>query len=132
MIHKKIINLKTSEENEMIDITSIIGKFIKESPIKNGLCHIFVPHTTAGGTINENSDPHLLEDMLTHLEKLVPTSPLYKHTSHTEGHIKSTLVGHSETILVENGKPLLGQWQAIYYCEFSGPRTREVHLSIIS
>ncbi|HLD74269.1 MAG TPA: secondary thiamine-phosphate synthase enzyme YjbQ [Bdellovibrionota bacterium] len=132
MIHKKIITLKTSEKNEMINITSVVEKFIRESSVKNGLCHVFVPHTTAGVTINENSDPNLLEDMLTHFEKLVPLSPLFKHKSHTEGHIKSTLVGHSETILFENGKLLLGQWQAIYYCEFSGGRTREVQLSIIA
>ncbi len=126
----KLVKLETSERLQMIDITSIVEKFVKEEKPGSTLCCVYVPHTTAGVTVNENTDPRLREDILAYLDKLVPKDASYGHSSTPEAHIMATLTGNTQMFLVENNKLILGQWQAIYFCEYSGPRSRNVYLRI--
>ena len=101
------------------------------SPIANGVCRLYVPHTTAGLTINEGDDPDVARDIEGTLDRLVPRDAAYKHyEGNADSHVKSTLVGVSQTVLIEAGRLALGRWQAIFFCEFDGPRSREVHLKI--
>jgi secondary thiamine-phosphate synthase enzyme len=109
----------------MLDITRQVAQAARESGIENGICTVFVPHTTAAVTINENADPDVTRDILDKLDRLFPRSDGYRHfEGNSDAHIKSSLLGFSETILVENGSLVLGTWQGIYFCEFDGPRTR--------
>ena len=109
----------------MLDITRQVAQAVRESGIKDGICTIFVPHTTAAVTINENADPDVTRDILDKLERLFPRSDGYRHSEgNSSSHIKASLLGFSETVLVENGSLVLGTWQGIYFCEFDGPRTR--------
>jgi secondary thiamine-phosphate synthase enzyme len=128
----KILEVKTSKKIEFIDITNQIYKIIKEENIKNGVCYLFIPHTTAGITINENADPSVKEDIINMLNKIVPENWNYEHLEgNSPAHIKSSLVGHSEVIFIENGELALGTWQGIFLCEFDGPRRRKVFIKII-
>jgi len=127
------INIKTKEQVELIDITKNIQNAINKSNLKDGFVNIYVPHTTAGITINENADPSVRNDIINKLNKLVPFSDDYAHSEgNSAAHIKSTLVGVSQMIPVENGKLVLGTWQGIFFCEFDGPRNRQVYIRIIS
>ena len=129
----KIIPIHTHGRTEILDITSDIQKVVQESNPQEGLCCIFVPHTTAGITINENADPSVQEDILQGLNKMVPFEASYHHLEgNSAAHIKSSIVGSSITIIIENGKLKLGAWQGICFCEFDGPRTREVWVKIVS
>jgi secondary thiamine-phosphate synthase enzyme len=129
----RYLEVKSRTRTEMIDITNEIRDLIKSAALKNGVCHLFVFHTTAAVTVNEGVDPAVQRDMTTFLNKLVPHDPYFTHSEgNSDAHIKSSLVGASETILVENGKPVLGTWQAIYFCEFDGPRPRKVAVQLIS
>jgi secondary thiamine-phosphate synthase enzyme len=111
----------------MIDITDRIRALLKESRIRSGICHVFVPHTTAAVTINENADPDVPRDILSELDKIVPHNDHYRHVEgNSAAHIKASIVGASETLLIENGDLVLGTWQSIFFCEFDGPRTRRV------
>jgi secondary thiamine-phosphate synthase enzyme len=111
----------------MIDITNRIRILLKESRIKSGVCHVFVPHTTAAVTINENADPDVPRDILMELEKNVPFNDNYRHAEgNSAAHVKASIVGASETIFIEDGELVLGTWQSIFFCEFDGPRTRRV------
>jgi secondary thiamine-phosphate synthase enzyme len=111
----------------MIDITDRIRALLKESRIRSGVCHVFVPHTTAAVTINENADPDVPRDILSELDKIVPHNDRYRHVEgNSAAHIKASIVGASETLLIENGDLVLGTWQSIFFCEFDGPRTRRV------
>lgn len=115
----------------MIDITQEVRRIVRESGILKGLCHLYVPHTTASVTINENSDPNVKLDILAQLEKSVPTTGSYLHAEgNAAAHIKASLVGPSQTIFIENGKLVLGTWQAIFFCEFDGPRSRTVLVKV--
>jgi secondary thiamine-phosphate synthase enzyme len=117
----------------MIDITGRIKALLKESEIKNGICHVFIPHTTAAVTINENADPYVPRDILTELEKIVPQNDHYRHVEgNSAAHIKASIVGVSETVFIENGDLVLGTWQSIFLCEFDGPRTRRVFVRLVS
>lgn len=128
----KILEVKTNKKIEFIDITNQIEKIIKEEDIKNGICYLFIPHTTAGITINENADPSVKEDIINTLNKIVPEDLDYEHLEgNSPAHVKSSLVGHSEIIFIENGKLALGIWQGIFLCEFDGPRKRKVYIKII-
>ena len=128
----KILEVKTSKKIEFIDITNQIYKIIKEENIKNGVCYLFIPHTTAGITINEDADPSVKEDIINMLNKIVPENWNYEHLEgNSPAHIKSSLVGHSEVIFIENGELALGTWQGIFLCEFDGPRRRKVLIKII-
>jgi secondary thiamine-phosphate synthase enzyme len=118
---------------EMIDITSAVRRVLRESGVRDGLAVLFVPHTTAAVTINENADPDVVADLVMELNKIVPFADGYRHAEgNSAAHLKSTLVGVSETLLVADGEPLLGTWQGIYFCEFDGPRRRTLHLKVIS
>jgi secondary thiamine-phosphate synthase enzyme len=128
----KILEVKTSKKIEFIDITNHIDKILKEENIKNGICYLFIPHTTAGITINENADPSVKEDIINMLNKIVPENWNYEHLEgNSPAHIKSSLIGHGEVIFIENGELALGTWQGIFLCEFDGPRRRKVLIKII-
>jgi secondary thiamine-phosphate synthase enzyme len=114
-----------------MDITSLVRDIVDKSKIENGVCHIFVPHTTAGITINENADPSVRQDILMELDKLVPWQANYTHVEgNAAAHIKASLIGSSETIPIENGELVLGTWQGVFFAEFDGPRRREVWVKI--
>lgn len=121
------IRISTTSRTELLDITSEVQKAVAESGVRDGVCHVYVPHTTAGITINENADPSVRQDILMELNKIVPFQDNYRHLEgNAAAHIKASIVGSSETILVEAGKLLLGTWQGIFFCEFDGPRSRRV------
>jgi secondary thiamine-phosphate synthase enzyme len=125
------IAIHTTKRNEFIDITSRVEEIVKKSKIKDGLCVIFCPHTTAGLTINENADPSVKKDILNHLEEIVPQDKNYAHSEgNSDAHIKSSLLGSSLNIIIENNSLALGTWQGIYFCEFDGPRPRQIYVKI--
>lgn len=129
----EIVTLKTNHKSEMIDITEIVKEAVIKSGIKSGLCNIFTPHTTAGIVLFENVDPNLKRDFLGHLHKLVPSDIPFAHGSNAHAHIKSGLVGSFVTIPVKDAKPLFGQWQGIFFCEFDGPREeRKVYIKVVN
>ncbi len=128
----KAYPIKTSRRVEFINITGQLKKALAESGVKAGLVNIFVPHTTAGVTINENADPDVVSDMIGHFNKAVPFNDNYAHgEGNSAAHIKSTLFGPSLTIIADQGELLLGTWQGVYFCEFDGPRMREFYVKII-
>ena len=119
--------MRTNARSEMIDITGRIRALLKESKMRSGICHVFVPHTTAAVTINENADPDVPRDILMELDKIVPLNDYYRHgEGNSAAHIKSSVVGASEMIFVDDGELVLGTWQSVFFCEFDGPRTRKV------
>ena len=123
----KSFAVKTSGRCEMIDITDRVAAIVEESGIQDGLCHVFVPHTTAAVTINENADPDVPRDILAALERLVPFSAGYRHAEgNSAAHVKASLFGAFQTVFIENGRLVLGTWQSLFFCEFDGPRTRQV------
>lgn len=125
------LSLKTSRRTELVNITGEVSKRVAGSGVTTGTCHLYVPHTTAAVTINEGDDPDVAHDIEETLDKLVPHGASYKHyEGNADSHIKSTLVGVSQTIPIENGHLVLGRWQGIFFCEFDGPRSREIHLKI--
>jgi secondary thiamine-phosphate synthase enzyme len=125
--------LQTSGRSQLIDITSRVREAVTASGIREGLCTIFIPHTTAAVTINENADPDVVRDFLYELDKIVPWQDGYRHAEgNSAAHLKSSLIGVSEQVLIENGRLMLGTWQGIYFCEFDGPRTRRVLVRIDS
>ncbi len=129
----KTLNIKSRSKTEFIDITDEIHEAVKESGVKNGVCYIYVPHTTAGITINEGADPSVKRDILATLNRLVPFEGDYQHMEgNSAAHIKSTLVGVSATVLIEDCKAILGTWQSVYFCEFDGPRHRRAIVKIIA
>jgi secondary thiamine-phosphate synthase enzyme len=128
----KNINIKTKSRNEFVDITSEIQALIDAAEIKSGICHVYVPHTTAGVTINEGADPSVARDIQNTLSKLIPHSGQYLHTEgNSDAHIKTTIVGSTQTIIIDGGKLLLGTWQSVFFCEFDGPRHRRVTVKVI-
>jgi len=128
----KALNVKSKPKTEFIDITEDIRSLIKELGVQQGVCHIYVPHTTAGVTINEGADPAVKRDIIAALNRLVPFEGDFHHMEgNSAAHIKSTLVGAAQIVLIEEGKLLLGTWQSIYFCEFDGPRHRRVLVKIV-
>lgn len=126
------LSVATKAQVEMVDITASVRRAIDESGVKNGLAVIFVPHTTAAVTINENADPDVVRDMVMELNKLVPFDDNYRHgEGNSAAHIKTSLTGSSETVPVVQGEPRLGTWQGIYFCEFDGPRRRRFTVQVI-
>ncbi|HNW82246.1 MAG TPA: secondary thiamine-phosphate synthase enzyme YjbQ [bacterium] len=124
--------VKTSVRTQMIDITAEIQKFVIESGIKEGLAVIHIPHTTAAVTINENADPDVQKDMTKFMDRLIPHENWFAHSEgNSDSHIKSSLFGCSQTVIIEKGRLILGTWQGIYFCEFDGPRTRKVFVKVI-
>ncbi len=123
--------VKTSSREEFKDITREVAKAVEISNIKDGVCYIYVPHTTAGVTVNENADPSVTKDILRKLKEIVPREDSYEHSEgNSDSHIKASMMGFCQTVLVENGKLVLGNWQGIYFCEFDGPRERRVIIKI--
>jgi secondary thiamine-phosphate synthase enzyme len=127
------LNLKTSRRVELVEITDEIENIVTKSKVKDGICLVFCPHTTAGLTINENADPSVRKDIINTLDKLIPAGGDYSHTEgNADSHIKSSLFGSSLTVFIENGHLAFGTWQGIYFCEGDGPRQRQVWVKIIS
>lgn len=127
----KRLEVKTRTRTELVDITGEVEKIVQESEIKEGVCCLFVPHTTAGITLNENADPSVRRDIIRELDKVIPFEDNYSHKEgNAAAHIKASLVGSSTTIFIEEGRLVLGTWQGIYLCEFDGPRLRKVLVKI--
>ena len=121
--------VKTSSRIQMVDITASIQEEVMKSDITDGACLVYVPHTTAGITINEGADPSVCTDILTKLNELVPAGAGYRHMEgNADSHIKASLIGSSVSLIVENGRLLLGTWQKVFFCEFDGPRSRKVYV----
>lgn len=131
-MHREIITIKTRKREELVDITAKVRELIRSKDIEKGCLVIFVPHTTAGITVNEGADPTVKEDLLYVLRKLIPhRDSEYKHLEgNSDAHIKASLLGSSLTLLIENGDLILGRWQAIFFAEFDGPRQRRIHFSL--
>jgi len=128
----KHINVKTGARVDLVDITSEVEELVGESGVKEGVCYVYVPHTTAGVTVNEGADPSVRRDIIHTLQKLVPRDAGYTHLEgNSDAHIKSSLVGASAFVLIEQGRLQLGTWQAIFFCEFDGPRHRRVAVKIV-
>ena len=126
-----ILTVKTKAQTELVDITAEVQKIVRTSDVRDGLCMVYVPHTTAAVTINESADPSVKADILMVLNKIIPWDAGYRHLEgNSAAHIKSSLVGASELIAIENGRLVLGTWQGIFFCEFDGPRTRKVHVKV--
>lgn len=128
----KYINVKSRARTEFINITEKVQEFVTESGVVGGVCYIYTPHTTAGITINEGADPSVQQDIQNTLNRLIPFEADYQHREgNSDAHIKSTLTGVSKTVFIDEGRLLLGTWQAIYFCEFDGPRHRRVAVKMI-
>lgn len=123
--------IRTTAGVEMIDITDRVAAAVSESGVKNGFCRVFIPHTTAAVTINENADPDVPRDILAALDRIVPLSDRYRHAEgNAAAHIKASLFGASQTVFIESGRLVLGTWQSLFFCEFDGPRTRKALIQL--
>ncbi len=126
------IEIRTKSRQEFVDLTAEVGRLVAASGVKDGICVVAVPHTTAGVTVNENADPDVRADMDMTLRRIVPDSLPYAHgEGNSPAHVKASLVGSSTTLVVEGGKLRLGTWQGIFFCEFDGPRTRQAWVQIV-
>ena len=131
MIIFEELKVKTPKREVLINISNEISKIVKKSNVKEGVCRIFVPHTTAGVTINENADPAVMKDIINYLNKLIPQRSEFSHMEgNSDAHIKSSLTGPSLDIIIHNGKLVLGTWQGIMFAEYDGPRHRKVYVQI--
>lgn len=129
----KTVQIQSEARTEFIDITGRVQDVVRESKTQEGICYLFVPHTTAAITINENADPSVHLDIVMELNKVIPFDDRYRHIEgNSAAHIKASIIGFSETVFIESGKLILGTWQGIYFCEFDGPRNRRLHVKVIS
>ena len=129
----RTIEVKTQTIEELVDITARVREELVSSGVKNGICHVYVPHTTAAVTINENADPSVKEDILMALRKIVPDSLPYRHSEgNSPAHVKACLIGSSIKVIIDEGQLALGTWQGIFFCEFDGPRSRNVFIKASS
>jgi secondary thiamine-phosphate synthase enzyme len=127
------LKIRTKTVTEFYEITSDIQGIVTATGIKSGICLIFVPHTTAAVTINEHADPDVVEDIIASLDRIVPSHINYKHAEgNSPAHVKSSLIGTSQSVIVENGNLVLGTWQGIFFCEFDGPRTRTIFVDVLA
>ncbi|MCD4689550.1 MAG: secondary thiamine-phosphate synthase enzyme YjbQ [Desulfuromonadaceae bacterium] len=127
------LDIVSRQQVEMIDITSEVCRIITAKGIDSGLALLQVPHTTAAVTINENADPDVIRDITMELNKVIPFEDRYRHgEGNSAAHIKSSLVGAGELLIVADGRPVLGTWQGIYFCEFDGPRQRKMHIKVLA
>lgn len=128
------LTIQTHTRDDLVPITDRIQALVVQSGIQAGLCTLYVPHTTAAVTVNENADPDVARDILMAIDKLIPFHDAdYKHMEgNSASHVKACFFGTSETLIIQNGKLVLGTWQGIYFCEFDGPRTRKLHVKITS
>jgi secondary thiamine-phosphate synthase enzyme len=129
----RTIEVKTQSREELVDITARIREELVSSGVKDGICYVYVPHTTAAVTINENADPSVKEDILMALRKIVPDSLPYRHSEgNSPAHVKACLIGSSIKVIIDEGQLALGTWQGIFFCEFDGPRSRNVFIKASS
>ncbi len=127
------LTVRTGSHTELLDITRQIQEAVRESGVQEGFCHLFVPHTTAAVTINENADPSVKADILMVMNQVISDREAYGHLEgNSPAHIKSSLFGPQLTLLVSGGRLVLGTWQGVYFCEFDGPRTRRLHLKVVA
>lgn len=127
----QVISLNTGHGTKMHDITDDVRAVVSKSGVTDGICTAFIPHTTAGITINENADPDVIYDMTRQLDKTIPINDGYRHAEgNSAAHIKASLMGSSVSVIVQNTRLILGTWQGIYFCEFDGPRSRKIYVSI--
>jgi secondary thiamine-phosphate synthase enzyme len=128
----RVVNIATESRIQFVDITAAVRSRVMESGVKNGICHIFIPHTTAGITINENADPDVVHDINHGLDRLVPESGDYRHREgNSDAHLKASLLGSTAAVPIVDGRLGLGTWQGIYFCEFDGPRNRSFKIGIM-
>lgn len=126
------IEVRTTSKAELVDITRAVEEAVRKAGVEEGVCHLFVPHTTAAVTVNEHADPSVAEDLLSELERIVPAHGRYRHLEgNGPAHVKASLIGPSETIPIKGQRLLLGTWQGVFFCEFDGPRRRQVHIRIV-
>ena len=125
--------VRTTTRNEMVDVTDRVREAVRRAGVGDGMVVVYVPHTTAAVTINENADPDVKHDMLLKLSRMIPKDEAgYDHAEgNSDSHVKASLVGSSVTVLVEQGRLVLGRWQGVYFCEFDGPRQRQVHVKVV-
>ncbi|MDA8082479.1 MAG: secondary thiamine-phosphate synthase enzyme YjbQ [Nitrospiraceae bacterium] len=129
----RYINVKSRTRTEFIDITEKIQELLKETGIVSGICYLYVPHTTAAVTINEGADPSVQRDIMTLLNRMIPFEGDYQHKEgNSAAHIKASLIGTSLNVMIDEGRPVLGTWQSIFFCEFDGPRHRRVAIKFMS
>ena len=127
------VDLETRSRVEFVEVTEAVQKYVAESGVQSGVCHLYTPHTSAALLIQENDDSSLRKDLDHFLAELAPRDRPYHHNDgNCDAHLKASLIGCSKTLLVDNGKLLLGRWQGVFFCEFDGPRRRELHIKIVS
>ncbi|MBI3668234.1 MAG: YjbQ family protein [Acidobacteria bacterium] len=127
-----VLDLETSRRTQLLDITAEVERLVAASGVSHGVCHLYVPHTTAGVTVNEADDPDVARDIEATLDRLVPHGGPYRHAEgNADSHIKATLTGVSQSVFIEDGRLMLGRWQGIFFCEFDGPRRRQLHVKIV-
>ncbi len=131
-MHTKTFQVRTHQRDEMVEITNQVSQVVRDTGITEGSVVVYIPHTTAGVTINENADPDVVHDMLKQLDQMVPwRQPFYQHgEGNSASHVKASMMGSSATILIRDGRLVLGTWQGVWFCEFDGPRTRNVHAAV--
>lgn len=126
------LTVKTERRTQLLEVTAGVAKLVRDSGVHQGTCHLYVPHTTAGVTINENADPDVVLDMTTALERIAPQKAEYRHAEgNADSHMKAALIGSSVSVFVSSGQLELGRWQGIFFCEFDGPRTRTLRVKIV-
>ncbi len=126
------LNVDTTKHTQMVDITDMIRKAVADSGVMEGICTVFVPHTTAAVTINENADPDVIRDFTTEINKIVPWEDGYRHLEgNSAAHLKASMIGFSEQIIIDDGRLVLGTWQGIWFCEYDGPRRRSVYVKLM-
>jgi len=126
------LEISTQRRTQLLDVTAAIAKLVKDAGVRSGVCHIYVPHTTAGITINEAYDPDVAADMEAALDRMVPPDARFRHAEgNSDSHIKAALIGNSVSIFIAGGKLELGRWQGVFFCEFDGPRLRQLRLKIV-
>jgi secondary thiamine-phosphate synthase enzyme len=128
----EVLRVKTVRRTQLVDVTDLVEKAVAKAGVTSGMCHVFVPHTTAGVIINEHFDPDVATDLEGVFERLVPRSGPYRHAEgNSDSHAKAVLTGASQVIFVEEGKLVLGQWQGVFFCEFDGPRERKLWVKVV-
>jgi secondary thiamine-phosphate synthase enzyme len=126
------LHVRTGKHTQMLDITQDVQQAVADSGVQSGICIVFIPHTTAAVTINENADPDVVRDFTTEIGKIVPWEDGYYHMEgNSAAHLKSSMIGFSEQVIIEDGRLVLGTWQGIYFCEYDGPRSRKVYVKIM-
>lgn len=127
-----VIEISTKSRQQLMEITSMIEECVRKRGIRNGVCFIYVPHTTAGITVNENADPSVARDIINTLNRLIPVDGDYTHLEgNAHAHVKASIIGHNAILLIENGELVLGTWQGVFFCELDGPRRRRIMVKIL-